>query len=242
MRFTFLFLSIATVAAAQIAPPQLGFVVDHRQSLRPLVGLSGNLLLGPSAGEGVISAASSQTFVMIKTNPSLSILDTAGNLKYAITTSPGPALFAFCKNGDPALVWLPNENVLLQWNVDHLEPLNLTSEVLALAPGRLVIQRGDTLYELDIATSNQTALPGVNAPVWLDPEGSLIYAEGTALVRPEGRLELGFKPRYFVPLGPGWLLVGEVGTTRQFAVRITPGYEQVSLLPAGQPRVPEARR
>src|SRR5258708_20509286 len=110
-------LSIAPVALwSQIATPQIGFIQDSGNALRPVYGIAGNFVLGDSAAAGVQAASFSGSFGMLKTASTLIVIDRQGQLVASQDAPAGPALFAFARTGTPALAYLPYANVLLQWS------------------------------------------------------------------------------------------------------------------------------
>src|SRR5437016_879447 len=127
-------LSIAPVALwAQLATPQIGFIQDSGNALRPVYGIAGNFVLGDSAAAGVQAASFSGSFGMLKTRSTLIVIDRQGQVVASQDAPAGPALFAFSRTGAPALAYLPDANVLLQWldGVFQQVPLDPPTNVLS---------------------------------------------------------------------------------------------------------------
>jgi hypothetical protein len=246
----------AAIAAAQsgfaqqgLAPPRVGFITGTDHSLRPVLGLSGNLLLGNPAAEDVLSAAWSGSFGMVKTTSSLMAFD-ANHILASVDAVPGPALFAFRSNGSLALALLPQIATLYTWtgkgfSSSAFPPDFLGGQALAIAAPQLgqislVVQRDDGLWLEQMSTDGggflQSALPGIQAPVLLQDDGTLLYTNQTALVirdpaGKERKIETGAAIGEMHWMGNGWLQLLEVNNGRQFAVRTTLGSETVSQLP-----------
>jgi hypothetical protein len=242
-------LLIAAPMGAQtaLAPPQIGFVADANRSLRPLLGIAGNFVLGDSLADEVSDVASSGAFALVKTNSAVTVLDSAGVALFTLDTDPGRAVFAFAADGQPSRAWLPSQGLLLTWNADHFESQPVHPEVLAgqvesVAPGRFAVKRADGLWLVEIAADGslaaQAALPGVAGPLLLAADGSLLYADGEALVvrgadGTERRIDTGAVISQMAPLSANWLRFVERHTRRQFAVCTAAGRERVLQLPEG---------
>jgi hypothetical protein len=231
-----------------LAPPRLGFIAGPDHSLRPVLGLAGNLLLGNAAAEDVLAAAWSGSFGLVKTSSSLMAFD-ANHILASVDAVPGPALFAFRADGSPALALLPQTSTLYLWTGKAFSPIPfpadwLGGQTLAIAEPQsgqlgLVVQRDDGLWLEQMSTSGgkfiQSALPGVRPPVLLQQDGTLFYANQTALVirdraGNERRIETGEAIAEMHWMGNNWVhVVGANG--RQLAVRTTPGSEAVSQIP-----------
>lgn len=238
----------AGFAAAQPAlkPPGLGMMVDAEGSLRPVLGLPGNLLLSDAAAQDVLSAGFSGKYAVVKTSSSLNVLDADGQVRFSMDAEEGPALFAFAADGSPALAYMAG--ALWRWSGSAFEASEfkadaLQGEALALAGDSsrpvFLVQRDDAIWRVESQTGAQNALPGVEAPVLLRVDGTVLYADGTALVirsvsGDERRIETGAAIGTLRWMGDGWICAIEQDSLRQFAIRITRGREAVSQLPEAQ--------
>ncbi len=254
MKALLITLSMTPVAMwAQLAAPQIGFIQDGGNSLRPVYGVAGNFVLGDSTVANIEAAAFSGSFGMLKTASSLIVLDRQGQFVATQDAPAGPVLFAFSRTGAPALVYLPDESVLLRWSDGvfrqvPLDPQMFASDtVLAIAAidagqAALVLQRSDGLWDTRILLStgeviSQTALLGMTAPALMLATGELIYGDANGIVvrKPDGaekhihaQLPLTFA---FQQMGEGWIQVRDLATQRQYALRLTEGKEQFYALP-----------
>ena len=238
-----------------LAPPQAGFIQDNNHSLRPVLGLAANFVLGDSLGEGVVSSAFSGSFGMVKTDTSILVLDGGAQILFSMDTDPGRALFAFSAAGTPAFAYLPQSRLFLRWASDHLETaqfdprLNLDQiggAVLAIAsPGpdrlSLITRRDDGVWLVDLSTGAQFAIPSLRGPVLLRSDGSVLYSDDQGLVL-LGTSDLQRVLRIDAPvvissleqMDKDWVHVTERDSSRHFAIRLIPGQEQIYQLPEPQ--------
>lgn len=242
----------AAIASAQsgLDIPRVGYFADANQSVRPLIGFPGNLILGDSIGEGAVSVASSGAFTMVKTSASLAVFDRQGQLVAQQDSQDGTAMFAFNPDGSPAVALLPASGKLYGWTGAALQPLAdipaLGGDVLSLAASsidtvRLLVAKADGPWLIDLSAADgslaaQTALPGIATPAILTPRGEVAYLALNQLVirDPSGSerfIECGFVPAQLTTLGSGWLLLVEQDTGARFAVRTLPGAERVARIP-----------
>ena len=184
---------MACLARAQ-APetPRLGWLRDASGMLRPLQGFAANFVTGEARESGVLSVASSGTWALAKTGRELIVFDQAGAQAGRLAAPDGNALFAFALNGEPAAAFFPETGALLLWSGGRFQTAGWKTEgdeeVLAVAGAiSFLVRRGDQVWRVDRAVpdgqvTREQALPGVGAPVLLRPDGSLLYADGRALV------------------------------------------------------------
>lgn len=259
MKAILAFLSLSALLYAQPAldPPRIGFVQDSRHAVYPVNGLAGNFLLGEAAWRGIVSAAFSGSFGLLKTDSKLLAVDRRGKTLGSVDAPPGPALFAFAHDGSPALAYLPESRTLLVWREGSFAPVRLdpvlpgSGKVLAigLADARqaaLVVEREDGLWELRVrlataGVTSQVALIGVTGPLLLLANGGLIYAETGAVVLrnpdgPEKRIPARLPSKLaFQQMGGDWIAVRDLAGRRAFAVCVTGGREQSYVLPEARP-------
>ncbi len=248
MRIVLLFLGVASFLRAQsgLSAPQIGFVTDGNHSMRPLQGLAGNFLLGESVGEDCLASGSSGLYAMVKTSTSVLVLDSQGQILFAMDAEDGPALFAFSAQGSPGLVFLPDSGLLLIWRDGRLDrlPVNpdrLNGKAISIASivaseARFLVERPDGVWHVVISTATgeltrQEALPGVRSPALLTGSGELFWIDGQTLMMRDRSLDLGFTAAAIEVLGAGWLQVTEQDSARRFAVRTTLGRERLYQLP-----------
>jgi hypothetical protein len=238
------------VVAQSIAPPQVGTIQDSKHSLRPVLGLAANFVLGDSLGEGVVSSASSGSFSMVKTDAALVVLNRDGQVLCSMDADAGSAAFAFSTGGVPAFVYVPQSQVLLRWVSDHLErtPFNadqIGGVVLAIAspgPDRLtfLVRHDDGIWSVDLSGSAKWLLPAVDGPVLLRGDGSLLYAtaDGIQLRQADGSevniVGAGVRPTTLEHMGSDWVHVTEQNSSRHYAIRLASGHEQIYQLPEAE--------
>jgi len=249
-------LSIAagvTWAQTTLTMPQAGFMQDTTNSFRPVFGIAGNFLPGDPAVVGVISAAYSGSYGLVKTASAVLAVNKDGSLTATQDVSDGPALFAFRRTGEPALAYLAPANLLLVWagaafEAVPFDPTTLTASAIlsiAVTPSRraaMIVQRDDGLWDIriELATGTieaQTALPGVTAPLLMLSSGELVYGDTAGIVvRDSDGSERHISaqlPASFVlqQMGDGWVQLRDLDGGRQFAIRITQNREQYYQLP-----------
>ena len=249
-----LFAAIDMVAAhAAITPPQIGFVQDSANALRPVLGIAGNFLLGDAAQIGMISAAFSGTQGMSKTDSSILITDSQGQVVASADAPSGSALFAFSPSGAPAFFYLVDANAWMTWDGQSFQSANF--DLSAFAPATVVsvtspregeasviIQRDDGLWDLRFALltgelTSQTPIPGVTAPMIALATGEIVYRDSDGLViRKTDGSEVhvaGALPANtsFQQMGKGWIQIRDGGSSDQYAARIAENREQIFALP-----------
>ncbi len=213
-----------TTALAQpaIEAPRAGCLRGADGSLRPVHGISGALLAGAPVAHGVVSAACSGSFALVKTAGSLEVRDGSLKLLARWDAPPGAALFALPRTGQAGFAYFPSTGQLVQVDAQSpprsvLDSQSLGGYLLAIASPdmfHLTAVVADTpgprLVRISVAggvIESQTPLEDVAAPLALLSDGTVIFADGTGLlIRPPGAaveriaraetdLPSGLKPR-----------------------------------------------
>ncbi len=239
---------IAVWAQHALTPPQVGFLVDSQSRVYPVNGLAGNFVLGRAAGSGIISAAFSGVFRLLKTNSALSVVNQQGRIVARTNAPPGPALFAFSADGSPALAYYPQSKTLQMWDGREFRPgPEFDQDVLSVGSlGEVVIQRGGELWQLQVdlqsgAIVSQAALPGIAAPVLLLAGGELVYRnlQGLVIRRIDGsekQIAAHLPPNLaFSLMGRTWVQITDLATGRLSALNVQPEHEAYYLLPEVRP-------
>jgi hypothetical protein len=236
-------LSMVASAAAQIRPPQLGFAGAADGTLRPVYGVAGNFILGPSVAGKVISQAFSGSLGLLKTESTLVAFNGQGKVLATTDASAGPALFAFSPDGSTALAYVASSNTLIEWSAGRFEAVPFHPEpdpILAVAvpnplEASLIVQREGEIWE--VASASQRALVGVTAPVLALASGELVFrdANGIVLRKPDNsevhiaaRLPAKFSLQQ---MDGGWVQLSDLATPRRFAIRVVSGREGFYQLP-----------
>jgi len=246
-------MTVAAWGQTALTAPQAGLIRDRAHSLRPVYGIAGNFLLGDPVAGGVVSAAYSGSYGLIKTDSAVVVIDQAGSIAASIAAPEGPALFAFARIGDSALAYLSSADTLLVWDGRAFETVPFNPTILAggavvaiAAPdsehAALIVQRDDGLWDvrMQLATGEidaQTAIEGVAVPVLMLATGELIYSDGNRLVirrrdgserHVEAQLPTSFE---FQQMDQGWVQLRDLTGGPHFAIRITQNREQSYQLP-----------
>jgi len=233
---------------AQLVPPRIGLVSDLTGALRPVLGVSGNFLMGDPVARSVVSAGCSGTFSFVKTDTTLSILDGVTGTDFP--SPAGPALFSFF--GHTGFAFFLSDRSLHRWDGVNLNPVALnafTGDVLALAQPDanhvwLAVRQTDAqvysiLFDgtsgalqsstpLTSASGNLALLNGQEF-LYTGQSGLMLHrASGTEipLVAP-GIGEMASV--HFELLGVNWWSVKASG--QHFAIRTEPGRESLYRLP-----------
>ncbi len=248
----FSFVSIAAWAQRALAPPQVGLILDGHGEIHIVNGLAGNFLLRSAVASGIVSAAYSGSFGLLKSDSALTVINSEGRPVASIAATQGPALFAFSSSGSPALAYFEQSKTLYLWNGGAFRPGPvINQDILSIASlnsteAVLIVQREGGLWELgiDIATGairSQTALPGISAPVMIPASGGVVYrdAEGVVVRREDGsekHISVHLPASLaFNQMGDGWIEITDLATGRLFGVNIQPGHERSYLLPEVRP-------
>lgn len=240
-------------AQPAIAPPSLGFMQDSARALRPVYGLAGNFILGPSLSSKIVSAGFSGSIGLLKTDSSLAAFDSQGKLLASMDAPSGPALLAFSPSGTSALVYVESSNALVEWRAGTFAPLAFHDAqvagdgVLAIAfptpyEALLIVQRKNGIWELTfplgaVGQTSQKALIGVQAPLLAVPSGDLVYRGSDGLVvrrldASEVRLHAALPASYSLQqMDREWVQLTDLNSSARFAIHILPGHEAVYQLP-----------
>jgi len=245
-------LSTAVWAQHALAPPEVGYMLDSHSHVYPVNGLAGNFLVGRTTTSGVISAAFSGSFRLLKSDSALTVINQQGRRVARMDAPPGPALFAFSANGSPAVAYFTQSKTLCVWDGREFQPgpafdqAVLSISALSSSLGEFVIERGGELWELQVelatgAIVSQAALPGIAAPVLMLAGGGLLYRDSRGLVlrRSDGTQKLiaAKLPANLAlsQMGKAWIQLTDLATGRLSALSIAPGHEAYYLLPEARP-------
>lgn len=250
--------SAAAWAQPALRPPQLGFVEDNTSALRPVYGITGNFILGPSVVGKIDGQAFSGTFGLLKTDSSLAAFDTQGKLLASIETAPGPALFAFSPDGATGLAYIACDQSLIEWRGSSFAPLAINynnpagDTVIAIAfpnpfEASLIVRRntrnpGGDVWQVNvplgtIGTPSRNALNGVSGPVLALPSGDLVYSDAKGIVvrtpdASEVHIAASLPARFSLQqMNLDWVQVADLNGPGRFAIHTTPGRESFYRLP-----------
>ncbi len=199
IRPTAILLFSAAMGLAQLEPPRLGCFLDQAGLLHSVYGVRANFILGPALESGVLSAACSERFAVVKTEQALELLDLDAGLSRRWAAPGGPALFGLSQDSVPALVYFPRTSDWFRLAQGELLPLAFdfaTPHVSVLAIAQpdanrmaAVVERDARLWLLKVRLADgqleeETELAGVSAPLLLRPDGAILFVSG---VMPQSR-------------------------------------------------------
>jgi hypothetical protein len=235
IRAIILFLSAAGAALAQLAVPRLGCFVDAEHRLRPVLGVTGNFLLGEPEADDVIAAACSGDLTVIKRADSLEVRDRDGARSWP--APEGPALVGLSERQSSALVYYPATGKWFRVNRYSMFPLRPPEgEVFAVGvPERpaAVVRRDGALW---ITGAVERPLPGdAEEPLLLLGDGSVLFMRGTEMVifsagESESSVSLPGPATAIERLGRGWLRVSLADEGGHLAIAL-PDCNRVFRLP-----------
>lgn len=221
-------------AQPAIEPPAIGQVLDASGSLRPVWGVAGSFVTGPSTAAEVLSAACSQRLCLAKT--ASSIVSPAGQSD----APPGAALFGF--EGSGATVYFPESRIFARWLDDALDPLDwiVDGEVLSIrtraASVEIAVRREGQVW---IVRPDGAVLDGIGpaaGPVLLLAEGILFASENELILRRADASETRFEltgAEAISQMGDHYAAIRAGDAT--WLLRTDPGREQLFLLPGSVP-------
>jgi hypothetical protein len=240
--FWLLLAAVALWAQPALSPPQIGYIQDSGNSLRPVYGIAGNFLLGDATAQGVVSAAFSGSFGLVKTDSAVYAIDRQGQVLAGVDAPAGSALFAFSRSGAPAFAYFVDANAWMAWDGQTFQPMSIDlssfgpAAVLSVASpnageAAIILQRDDGLWDLRVLlatgeVTSQTAILGAAAPLLLLASSDLIYSDANGIVvrtvDGQERHIAAQLPESFVlqQMGDGWIQLRALNTPAQLAVRI----------------------
>jgi hypothetical protein len=106
--------------SAQIAAPELGYIVDNSGGLRRITGVAGAFAVGPSIEADVITVAFSGKTLVIKKATELLVNGDS------FPAPSGPAEAQFASNGSLEQVFFPDVSLLWTWQNGRFDESNAT--------------------------------------------------------------------------------------------------------------------
>ena len=249
------FFMVLASAWAQLGliAPKVGLIQDDANVVRPVYGIAGNFVVGDPLASGVISAAFSGKFGLVKTHATLAVIDRSGQTIASMETPRGPALLSFDSSGAPAFAYLTEVGSLLAWDGQTFQTIAIdpetlgTGQVLSVATNAegqaiLLAQRDDGVWALCFSPSDgtlvsQTFIANVAGPVLLLANGTLIYSDpdGVVLRRSDGvpkRIDVQLPELFsFQQMSDNWIEIRAEDMGNSLALRITEGRGQTFPLP-----------
>ena len=198
----------------------MGCLLGADGALRPVSGIGGAMLAGAPAVSGVISAACSNSFALVKTAGSVEVLDSGLGLLAQWDAPAGPALFALPPTGQIGFAYFAATGQLVQVDAQSspravLDSQSLGGDVLAIASpdvSHVIAVVAETagpclvrISAVDGTIESQAPLEDAGAPLALLSDGTVVFADGAGLtIRPPGAgAQLLAQPESRLPVGKG---------------------------------------
>ena len=217
----------AATLYGQLDVPRIGMVRDAAGDLRAVTGVAGSFALPPAFGLNALSGEFSGLAGVWQLSDRLVMTAPDGTETGSRPAAGGSIVVAFSPGGGSGVVWLAASGELLQfpgWR--ELDPPDWNGDPLSLAVSRTrltaVVRRDDGLWLVDSPLAGgrvlrQRLLPGVEPPVLLANDGTLVHAEDAAVMitsrdGTEQRVPVNARPTAFERMGDGWVAVRVEGT------------------------------
>jgi len=230
---------VASAETGGINPPQMGVMIDGFERARLVSGVSASVTVGDPVATGVVAAACSDSFCILKTFDSI----IAGGVP--MLSPPGTVLLAI--DGQTALLYFPRLEKLVRWQAGQVQPiaLNVTGNIVALRStagvAQFAVQRNGATWIVDAAGQAIDSLPSASGPVLLPATGAL-YTDGENVVL---RRSDGSELRFPVPGAESFSAMSFSATAANYvqiragrssyALRIDLGHERIFQLPEPLP-------
>ena len=232
-RILFGFLILCAAAGQSgLDHPSLGWMLD-RGGVRPVFGLPGSLTVADPVTSAALSLGCA-SFCLIKTDSSLISGD------QNVDSPAGPALFAFDSAG--AFVYFPDGKQLARWQDGRLTPApwEVAGEILSIrsvgGEPEFAVAIGGSIRIVKNGNAVLDTLPRGTQHVFLLDDGELFSSAGVVVWRRADGSELHFpldRAQSFLAMSPDYVEIRAAHGI--FALRLTPGREQLFELPELQP-------
>lgn len=244
-------------AQSGVAPPLVGYIRDAERDLRPVLGVSGNFVLGDSVAHQVVSSAFSGSSGILKTESELKVFDRSGRITIGYPAPGGSAVFAFAGDGSPALIYFTETKTLFQLRDGRLESVPLDAnrvagEVLSIAieseaGAVLTVRRGAALWRLETNRYSGHILSErlsviINGPVLSRQDGTILFFDEQGLVirnsdQSETRFPMLTAGLGFEEIGEDWVDLRNAAGTAHASIQLRTG--RLYQLPAASPPAEE---
>jgi|GEM_PF-806714 len=240
-------------SGSELQPPAIGLIRDSAGSLRRVLGVRANFILGGRMEDEVEAVASWGQTGLLKTRAALHVLDATGRITNSTPAPRGAALLGFTRSGGPAAVFFLETGELRLWRRGgwRRQPVQLDGEVVAVSGGAgpsvlLVLRRRDQYWKTELAAGTGLAmreemLPGVDLPLLLLPDERLLFHDGCGLVlrRRSGHETPVPAPPSIAAMAPaarGWVHLSGTGHQTDLMLRLDAADLSLYHLPKGGSR------
>ncbi len=249
-----LLLPAACAPGGQLEIPEIGYYVEPSGALRPVRGISGNLLVGEPVAQQVRAAAFSRTYGLLHAGNRLLLVSRDLRVLAGVPVASPETLVAVSPSEPLGVAWLPQTGEICRLRPGRgaepdcfapaVDGAVLAVGVAAANLAALAVERNQTLWLVLIdldgeRTLHEARLIGVAPPLALLGEEILYLLDGELILRRQDGSEIRSPspvaaPK-FQPVGPGWLSLrgGEAGA--QWMVRVSGDGLETYRLPGGAP-------
>lgn len=257
-----LMLGALTAVWAGSFTPRIGAVREPDGSIRPLFGLSSNLIVGePLPLDPALAAAFSDRAGLVLVTGQLELTSLDGRVIGSYPSSETSAILDISNGPDTAIAWLPATGTFVRWNGSRfvgstLDVSRLAGRVRAIrlldsSHVGLLVVNGETLEDVcvsiaDGAPVRSEALPGGSESAFQAGSFLLFHdASGLELREPDGRLHTLSIPQRdlaFEKSGKDWLHIRSESAGRQWMLHLDAHHPTLSELPAASTIKPRSAK
>lgn len=246
-----LILGATSVIWAGSLAPRIGVVREPDGSIRPLLGLPANLIVGePLSIDPALAAAFSDQAGLLLVNGRLELISLDGTVIGSYPTGDTNAILDIADGPDTALAWLPSAGKLVRWDGHRFmdsafDASRLGGSIRAVrlldsAHAELLVAHADTLERIYISIADglpvrSEPLPEAGESAFQTDSFLLFHdAYGLALSGPDGvihTLPIPETDLVFEKSGKHWLHISSALAARQWMLHLDTHNPVLSELP-----------
>jgi len=231
--------------------PRIGVVREPDGSVRPLLGLPANLIIGePLSIEPALAAAFSDQAGLLLVNGRFELISLDGTVISSYPTGDTTAILDIAGGPDTALAWLPSTGKFVRWDGHRFmdsafDASRLGGSIRAVrlldsAHAELLVAHADTLERVYISIADGSVvrsepLPEAGESAFQTDSFLLFHdAYGLALRGPDGVMRTFPIPEtdlLFEKSGKHWLHIISASGARQWMLHLNPRNPVLSELP-----------
>ena len=241
---------------AQVDAPRVGILRCADRTVRPILGLQDNFILGDAVFASADAVSFSDRGGLAASNGSVYVVAPSGHVLGQYSSSERHPVLSIERDLTTAIAYLPSEQTLLRWNGRSFSPVRLATAASFGTISSIELQDTDSARLLATTPDNnvseitvsldtgQTAsvrlLPSIQGPAFLydslvlfqDKEGLEIEAANGA------RRTLSIAAEHLVVerMASQWLHITSSDTKQSWALNLSGGTLHLSEIPAAPPK------